>query len=106
MLGSVAGLPVVGESLLSLIPCLIKHRAGLVGSVGVGVAGWNTSAAWSEQLLVDAMFVVVAGGLGTLLGPEGTPAWCVLDGAIPGLAGLTRGFSVWWRWWVRGVVVC
>jgi hypothetical protein len=95
-----------GEGLLSLIPCLIKHRSA-GGSVGVGVAGWNASAACPNVL------VVMAGcsgcddwvELGTLLGPEETPVGVVL-GAIPGSGCLTRGFSVWWWWWVRGVVVC
>ena len=53
--------------LLSLIPHLIK-RLLRVRVVGVGVAGWNTSAAGFEPFPV-----VVVGGLGTLLGPEKTP---------------------------------
>jgi hypothetical protein len=46
-----------------------------VCAVGVGVAGWNTSAACSERVPV-----LVAGVLDTLLGPEETPAWCFLGG--------------------------
>ena len=57
----------VGIGLLSLIPRLIKRW--LHGCVaGVGVAGWNTSAACSNR------FHRCGGvGLGTLLGPEETP---------------------------------
>ena len=47
----------VGVSLLSLIPRLIK-RSLHVCVVSVGVAGWNTSAAWFEHGPV-----FVAGGL-------------------------------------------
>ena len=43
--------------LLSLIPCLIKRVLHVCGGV-VGVAGWNTSAAWFEHVPV-----FVAGGL-------------------------------------------
>ncbi len=76
-------------------------------AVSVGVAGWNTSA---------ACFRTCSGlrgwWLGTLLGPEGTPAWCVLGGTIPGLAGLTHpGCPVWvvwlwWQWFGAGVWLC
>ena len=53
--------------------------------VCVGVAGWNTSAAWFEHVRS-----VVAGVLGTLLGPEETPVVGVFSGAAPGSAVLTR----------------
>ena len=54
--------PVEGcVSLLSLIPRLIK-RSLHVCVVSVGVAGWNTSTAQFQALLVDAMSVVEAGG--------------------------------------------
>ena len=57
-----------GSGFLSLIPHLIKHCAGGC-RWGVGVAGWNTSAACSEWVLCCG-----GAGLGTLLGPEETPA--------------------------------
>ena len=66
----------VGVSLLSLIPCLIEQSLR-VCAVAVGVAGWNTSAAWFGH--VGAL----SGGrrrARTLLGPEETPVWCVLGG--------------------------
>ena len=72
--------------------------------VSVGVAGWNTSAAWFGH--VGAL----SGGrrlARTLLGPEKTPAWCFFWWTIPGLAGLTHWlFGVVAVWGVRGVVVC
>ena len=65
------------------------------------MAGWNTYRCLFEQLLT----VVVGAGLGTLLGPEETPASSrVFLVAILGLAGLTHwgsgvvvgvGFGVW-----------
>jgi hypothetical protein len=77
----------VGEGLLSLIPCLIKQsRAG--GCGGVGVAGWNASAAGSDGFslgLLSSLCVgrgVVGTGLGTLLGPEETPACRVFFGPL------------------------
>jgi hypothetical protein len=68
----------------------------LVG-VGVGVAGWNIeSGSW--------FFLVLLGGFGTLLGPEGTPFGVFL--LAPGLDCLTRSLWVWWwSWWV-GVWLC
>ena len=78
-------MPAGRESLLSLIPHLIRHSAGGC-RWGVGVAGWNTSAACS-----DMVWSSLGGGrgLGALLGPEETPVWCFLV-TIPGLAGLTQ----------------
>ena len=70
--------PVEGcVSLLSLIPHLIK-RSLHVCVVSVGVAGWNTSAAW---------FWTCSGlrgrRLGTLLGPEKTPLlWVLFSGPL------------------------
>jgi predicted Na+-dependent transporter len=58
--------------LLSLIPHRIKHGSH-VGVAGVGVAGWNTSAAGPN---VYASVCVCE--LGTLLGPEETPVGVVL----------------------------
>ena len=102
--------PVEGcVSLLSLIPCLIKRCAGcLAGGVWVWLGG-------TLLLLGSDMVRLLSGGrrrARTLLGPEGTPAWCVLGGTIPGLVGLTHpGCPVWvvWLWWRCGgwgVVVC
>ena len=93
-----------GVSLLSLIPRLIRRRVTVWWRV-VGVAGWNTSAAW---------FRTCSGmrgrWLGTLLGPEKTPVWGVFLVPPPGLAVLTRFRCVlrwvWWCWVVWGVVVC
>ncbi len=55
--------------------------SALVGVGRVGVAGWNTYRCWFET------FPVVAGGLGTLLGPEKTPGLCgvLFSGPPPGL---------------------
>ena len=98
--------PVEGcVSLLSLIPCLIK-RVLHVCVVSVGVAGWNTSAAWFGH--VGAL----SGGrrlARTLLGPEETPVVGVVLWSAPGLAGLTHpGCPVWvvWLWWRRGGSGC
>ena len=59
----------VGVSLLSLIPCLVEQSLH-VCAVAVGVAGWNTSAAWFERCSG-----LCGWRLGTLLGPEETPVW-------------------------------
>ena len=70
--------PVEGcVSLLSLIPCLIKQSVTFWWRV-VGVAGWNTSAAW---------FWTCSGlrgrRLGTLLGPEETSVlWVLFSGPL------------------------
>ena len=48
------------------------------GCRGVGVAGWNASAACS-----DGSRVLVGDGLGTLLGPEKTPCLCVFLVPLP-----------------------
>jgi len=47
----------VGVSLLSLIPRLIRHRVP-VGDHGVGVAGWNTSAASVPNMSEQAWHTV------------------------------------------------
>jgi hypothetical protein len=83
------------EGLLSLIPHLIKQLLR-VRVVGVGVAGWNIALKVRSARECE---------LGTLLGPEETPACRVFLVAILGLAGLTRwgfcgvvvgvGFGVW-----------
>ena len=99
-LGLVSAGPAGRESLLSLIPCLIKQLLH-VCVVSVGVAGWNTSAAWFEHVPV-----FVAGGL--------AHCW-VLRGHLRGVF-LVRPFLAWLsngsfvelvamvRCW--GVVVC
>ena len=58
--------------------------------VGVGVAGWNTSAAW---------FRAYKSRLGTLLGPEETPVGVFL---VPLLAGWSNAL----RCPVCGVLPC
>jgi hypothetical protein len=57
-------------------------------------------------LVSEHVPVCVAGGLGTLLGPEETPVvgvvlWSALDSAV-----LTRAWCSWWRCVGLGVVVC
>ena len=96
-------------SLLSLIPRLIKRCAGcLAGGVWVWLGG-------TLLLLGSDMVRLSSGGrrrARTLLGPEGTPVWCVLGGTIPGLVGLTHpgcpvvgGVVVVAAWWF-GVWLC
>ena len=64
-----------GVSLLSLIPHRITRSVPGWGWV-VGVAGWNTSAAWFRTCRL-----MPAGWARALLGPEETPVWCVLGAA-------------------------
>jgi hypothetical protein len=100
-LGLVSAGPAGRENLLSLIPRLIKQSVAVWWRV-VGVAGWNTSAAWFEH--VGAL----SGGrrrARTLLGPEETPVGVVLWSAL-GSAVLTRAWCSWWRCVGLGVVVC
>jgi hypothetical protein len=75
-LGLVSAGPAGRENLLSLIPRLIK-RVLHVCVVSVGVAGWNTSAAWFEHGPV-----LCGRRLGTLLGPEKTSCllWVLFSG--------------------------
>ena len=93
-------------SLLSLIPRLIKQPVAVCGG---GVWVWLGG---TLLLLGSDMVRLSSGGrrrARTLLGPEGTPAWCVLGGTIPGLVGLTHpGCPVWvvWLWWRRGGSGC
>ena len=76
-LGLVSAGPAGRENLLSLIPCLIE-RVLHVCVVSVGVAGWNTSAAWFEHVPV-----FVGRRLGTLLGPEETSCvWVLFSGPL------------------------
>jgi hypothetical protein len=58
------------------------------------VAGWNTSTAQFQALLVDAMSVVEAGGeLAHCWVLRGHPVGCGLGTAL-GLAGLTRSVAL------------
>jgi hypothetical protein len=86
--------------LLSLIPHL--NRAGGRWLVAVCGCGWVEHCAACS----DSFSPCGGGGLGTLLGPEETPALRGVGflGAIPGLAGLTHGefFFVWWWVWGSG----
>ena len=85
--------------LLSLFPHS-GQAGGHVGWLVVGVAGWNTSA---TGLNVRPL---VGCGLGTLLGPEETPAWCRVF-LVPLLAWLSNGSCVELVAMVGwGVVVC
>jgi hypothetical protein len=87
--------PVEGcVSLLSLIPRLIK-RSLHVCVVSVGVAGWNTSAAWFGHVPV---FVV--GGLAHCWVLRRHPCGCC--SLVRLLAGRLTHSVLLWVWWCRG----
>ena len=98
-----------GLGLLSLIPHLIERLVGRwVGGVWVWLGG-------TLLLLVLNLFrSVVAGGLARcwvlrrhsfFVGVFLVPLLAWPSNAQRVFMGLRGGF-VWWRWWVRGVVVC
>ena len=92
-----------GWLLVGVCPSFHCFHIGSRGASLVGGVLW----VWLGGTLLLLQFRTAFCGLGTLLGPEGTPVCggCVL-GAAPGLDGLTHGFSVWWLRWCWGVVVC
>ena len=93
----------------------IKHRVGWsgwfgwVGRRGVGVAGWNTSAAWFQNFRPAGLFPVGAGSACCWVLRRHLCVGVVL-GAIFGLCCLSAPRVVvlvgWWRWLGLGVVVC
>jgi hypothetical protein len=92
----------VGAGSPFTVPHLIKQEIAGWWSV-VGVAGWNTYRCWFGRLRGSCL-----GGLGTLLGPEETPASAGFSWwTISGLCGLTRTVVFVVAVVVgRGVVVC